>query len=201
MAAPLFPNSNVLSICMATRMTRQITVPKCDGPILLLLDVSSCCAGTPSPKTPRSAGVAASWARLPCRRSIDPPAVAKSPVVAIVGLSPTRSGTYSGVFAWGHRSLLSRGCSIDSFVRLDYLRPPSPAGIRLGVINAQAALFNQDHHSTTTFTVWPAPSVGTMLTKTVTTYDKVSGLMITCSIFVSVVLLPLDVCNVPHLEI
>lgn len=107
------PHGDMLFARMATRMTRQLTVPKCDGPILLLLDVSSCCAGTMSPKMPRSAGVAASWARLLGRCGIDPPAVYEPPVVAILGLSSTCSVTYSGVFASGRGSLLSHGCSID----------------------------------------------------------------------------------------
>lgn len=154
------------AVCLVTRMTRQLTVPKCDGPILVPPDVSSCCAGTLSPKTPRSAGDAASWARLLCRRSIDLPAVSKSPIAAIVGLSSTCSVTCSGVFAWGHGSLLSHGCSIDNFVRPDYLRPPSHAAIRLGVVNVHTAMFNQDYQSISTLTVWPGPCVVTMLIKT-----------------------------------
>lgn len=72
MAVPLIPYGNMLFVCMGARMTRQLAVPNCDGPILLLRDVSSCCAGTPSLKMQRSAGVAASRARLLCRCSIDP---------------------------------------------------------------------------------------------------------------------------------
>lgn len=34
-----------------TRMTSQLTFPKCDGPILLLLDILTCLVGTVSPKT------------------------------------------------------------------------------------------------------------------------------------------------------
>lgn len=98
-ASPSTPYADMLFARMVTRMTRQLTVPKCDGPILLLLDVSSCCAGTMSPKMPRSAGVGASWARLLCRCGIDPPAVNEPPVVAISGLFSTCSVTYSGVFA------------------------------------------------------------------------------------------------------
>lgn len=60
-------------------MTGQPLVPNSDGPILLLLDVSSRCGGTLSLKMPRSAGVAASRALLLCRRIIDPPASRQVP--------------------------------------------------------------------------------------------------------------------------
>lgn len=131
-----------------------------------------------SPKTPRSAGVAGSRARLLCRRAIDPPAVAGSPVVAIVGLSSTCSLTYSGVFAWGHGSLLSHGCSIDGFVRPDYLRPLSHADIRLGVINAHAALFDQDHQSIPAFTGTGCIWCDNVNKKCDHRYDKSSALMV-----------------------
>lgn len=177
------PYGDMLFARMVTRMTRQLTVPKCDGPILLLLDVSSCCAGTMSAKTPRSAGVAASWARLLCRCGIDPPAVSESPVVAVSGLSSTCSVTYSGVCARGRGSLLSRGCSIDSVARPHYLRLLSHAGIRLGVINAHAALFNQDHQSIAAFTGTGCICCDNVNKNCHQRYDKLSGLMVTWSIF------------------
>lgn len=82
----------------------------------------------------------------------------------------------AGGLAWGHGSLVSHGCSIDSLARADYLRPLSHAGIRLGEINVHAALFNQDHRSIPTSTVWPGPSVVTTVRKAVTT-DVVKSLL------------------------
>lgn len=150
-AVPLIEHGHMLFACMGTRMTRQFSVPNCDGPILLLLllHVSSCCAAMLSLKMPSSAGVAASRARLLWRCSIDPPAVAESPVVAIVGLSSTFL-TYGGGFAWGHRSLLSHGCCL--YGRIIYA-----LCLTRVLDEVRSMLFNQDHQSIPTFTVWPSP--------------------------------------------
>lgn len=64
-------------------MISQLTVPKCDGPILLLLDVLTCCVGTLSLKAQRGqAGLLPHypWVQLLRRHGIDPPAVTELPV-------------------------------------------------------------------------------------------------------------------------
>lgn len=159
----------IFTTLAVARMMRQLTVPKCDGPILLLLDVLTCCVGTLSLKAWGQAGLLPHYPRvqLLCRRGIDPPAVTVFPVVyssramaaVTADVSRSRSVTYSGVFAWGNGTLLSQGCSIDNFVGPDYLRPPCRAGIRLSVISVHATLFNQAHQS-----MWLFPAIVTKLT-------------------------------------
>lgn len=64
-------------------MISQLTVPKCDGPILLLLDILTCCVGTLSLKAQRGqAGLLPHypWVQLLRRHGIDPPAVTELPV-------------------------------------------------------------------------------------------------------------------------
>lgn len=66
------------------RMTRQLTVPKCDGPILLLLDVLTCSVGTLALKAPGSGGLLPLHlcSQLLCRHAIDPaPPDTECPVV------------------------------------------------------------------------------------------------------------------------
>lgn len=65
------------------RLINQPAVPECDGPILLLLDVLTCCVGTLSLKGLRGqAGLLPhySWVQLLCGHSIDPPALTEGPV-------------------------------------------------------------------------------------------------------------------------
>lgn len=64
-------------------MISQLTVPKRDGPILLLLDILTCCVGTLSLKAQRGqAGLLPRypWVQLLCRHGIDPHAVTELPV-------------------------------------------------------------------------------------------------------------------------
>lgn len=65
------------------RMTSQLAVPKCDGPILLPLDVLTCCVGTLSIKAQRGQAWFPPhypWVQLLCWHCIDPPAVTELPV-------------------------------------------------------------------------------------------------------------------------
>lgn len=144
------------------RMISQLAVPKCDGPILLPLDVLTCCVGTLSMKAQRGqAGLVPHypWVQLLCRHGIDPPAVTELPVeysysamaVIMADVSHSWCIMCSMVFSWGRGTLLLECCSIDNFIWPDYLRLLYPAGIGLGVISVYVTLFHQDLQSIRTF--------------------------------------------------
>lgn len=101
-----------------TCMISQLTVPTCDGPILLLLDVLTCRVGTLSLKAQRGQAWLLprfSQVQLLCKHGIDPPAVTELPVEcscrAMAVLTAEGSHGWfvicSRVFAPGRSTLLS----------------------------------------------------------------------------------------------
>lgn len=72
---------SVFPYLAVARMRRQLAVPKCDGPILLLLDILTCCVGTLPPKALGSGRAASS--HLLCGPDIDPPRQLATPPLCV----------------------------------------------------------------------------------------------------------------------
>lgn len=108
-------------------MTRQLAVPKCDGPILLLLDILTCCVGTLPRKALGQGGLLPLTYFVGCGISIPSRQLATPPLCVALQLFPVLTAWHipsltspiqrrPGMRAW-HMLLTS------PFAWTDYFRP------------------------------------------------------------------------------